>query len=200
MVGVDSLRAALLASPPPLPAGPQLRPAAVLVPLLSSEAGLQLILTRRSDQLRQHAGQVSFPGGKQDSSDPSLVDTALREAEEEINLRRESVEIQGFLPSIETGTNFAILPVVGLVQMAPGEQLADRLAQLRPEAGEVAQLWAEPLSRFLASGAFVTADIQFAGRILPGHLQVAGSKPVIWGATARILKNLADRLAISGKG
>lgn len=200
MTELALIQAALLSSPPPLPAGPALRPAAVLVPLLLAEEGVQIILTRRSDNLRQHAGQVSFPGGKQEQTDASLTETALREAEEEISLMRESVEIQGFLPGIETGTNFAILPVVGSIRLSPGEQVADRLARLTPDSGEVAHLWAEPLARFLNPQAYIRRDMNLPDQQRRRFWQVADSEPVIWGATARILKNLADRVALPEPG
>ena len=200
MTELALIQAALLSSPPPLPAGPALRPAAVLVPLLLAEEGVQIILTRRSDNLRQHAGQVSFPGGKQEQTDASLTETALREAEEEISLMREWVEIQGFLPGIETGTNFAILPVVGSIRLSPGEQVADRLARLTPDTGEVAHLWAEPLARFLNPQAFIRRDMNLPDQQRRRFWQVADSEPVIWGATARILKNLAERVALPEPG
>ena len=200
MTELALIKAALLSSPPPLPAGPALRPAAVLVPLLLAEEGVQIILTRRSDNLRQHAGQVSFPGGKQEQTDASLTETALREAEEEISLMRESVEIRGFLPGIETGTNFAILPVVGSIRLSPGEQVADRLARLTPDSGEVAHLWAEPLARFLNPQAYIRRDMNLPDQQRRRFWQVADSEPVIWGATARILKNLADRVALPEPG
>ena len=200
MTELALIQAALLSSPPPLPAGPALRPAAVLVPLLLAEEGVQIILTRRSDNLRQHAGQVSFPGGKQEQTDASLTETALREAEEEISLMRESVEIQGFLPGIETGTNFAILPVVGSIRLSPGQQVADRLARLTPDSGEVAHLWAEPLARFLNPQAYIRRDMNLPDQQRRRFWQVADSEPVIWGATARILKNLADRVALPEPG
>ena len=194
------IQAALLKRPPPLPAGPGLRPAAVLVPLLLAEDGVQILLTRRAEGLRQHAGQVSFPGGKQEQTDASLTETALREAEEEISLARESVEIKGFLPSIETGTNFGVLPVVGGIRLAAGEQLADRLASLTADKGEVAAFWAEPVARFLNQQAYEQTEMILPDQRIRRFWQVAGSEPVIWGATARILKNLADRVALPEPG
>lgn len=194
------IQAALLKRPPPLPAGPGLRPAAVLVPLLLAEDGVQILLTRRAEGLRQHAGQVSFPGGKQEQTDASLTETALREAEEEISLARESVEIKGFLPSIETGTNFGVLPVVGGIRLAAGEQVADRLASLTADKGEVAAFWAEPVARFLNQQAYEQTEMILPDQRTRRFWQVAESEPVIWGATARILKNLADRVALPEPG
>ncbi len=194
------IQAALLKRPPPLPAGPGLRPAAVLVPLLLAEEGVQILLTRRAEGLRQHAGQVSFPGGKQEQTDASLTETALRESEEEISLARESVEIKGFLPSIETGTNFGVLPVVGGIRLAAGEQVADRLASLTADKGEVAAFWAEPVARFLNRQAYEQTEMILPDQRTRRFWQVAGSEPVIWGATARILKNLADRVALPEPG
>ena len=91
-----------------------LRDAAVLVPLVQREAGWQFILTRRTDSLRHHAGQVSFPGGAAETNDSDAAQTAIREAEEEIGLRPAQVEVVGFLPEHPVISGFSVTPVVAL--------------------------------------------------------------------------------------
>ena len=119
-----------------VPPGP-LRPAAVLVPIVLREPEPTVLLTRRTDHLHHHPGQVSFPGGRVEDQDASPIDTALRETEEEISLRRTHVELLGCLPQYQTGTGFDITPVVGLV--TPPFDL-----QLDPF--EVAEVFEVPLS------------------------------------------------------
>ena len=89
--------------------------ASVLVPLVTREQGVTVLLTRRTDHLRAHAGQISFPGGRAEPEDASVDDTALREAEEEIGLHHELVEIIGRLPVYSTVTSFQVTPVIALV-------------------------------------------------------------------------------------
>ncbi len=96
-----------------LPDVQSLKPAAVLVPIVEHGDDFTMLLTQRTDHLKHHAGQVSFPGGRVEPHDTSAVDTALRETEEEIGLPRNHVEIVGYLDAYETGTGFHITPVVG---------------------------------------------------------------------------------------
>ncbi len=91
------------------------RPAAVLVPLVLGHADPAILLTRRTDHLHHHPGQISFPGGRVEEQDSTAVDTALRETEEEIGLSRRHVELLGALPDYYTGTGFRVTPIVGLV-------------------------------------------------------------------------------------
>ena len=99
------------------PAGtPSLRPAGVLIPVRETAQGLRLILTKRSSALKHHPGQISFPGGRVDPGDRDHIDAALREAEEEIGLPRENVEILGELPPHETVTQFEMHPVLGWIR------------------------------------------------------------------------------------
>jgi 8-oxo-dGTP pyrophosphatase MutT (NUDIX family) len=113
--------------------------AAVLIPLLLKEDGLWVLLTQRTNHLRDHAGQISFPGGRMDPEDQSPNDTALRESEEEIGLDRSRVEIIGHLPQYLTVSGYSVTPVVGLVQ-AQAEYILDEF--------EVADVFEVPL-RFL---------------------------------------------------
>lgn len=166
-----------------LPVGRKLRPAAVLIAVTSDET---IILTKRSARLKHHPGQIAFPGGKQDPDDATLVDTALREAEEEVGLPRGHVEVLGTLPIHETVTGFSVTPIVGLVAQ-PFEPV--------PEEGEVAEVFEVPLS-------FLTEPKNFAieGRQWQGSRRLYYVVPYgpyyVWGATARILRGLADRLTL----
>ena len=84
------------------------KPAAVLIPVIGRDQEPTILLTRRSDDLNHHAGQVSFPGGRHEKSDSNMIDTALRETEEEIGLKRDAVEVIGELPKYETRTGFVL--------------------------------------------------------------------------------------------
>ncbi len=168
--------------------------AAVLVPLVDRPAGVSVLLTRRTDHLRRHAGQVSFPGGRADPADPDETTTALREAHEEIGLPRARVEVLGTLPAYLTVTGFAVRPVIALVH-PPFELCIDR--------NEVAETFEVPL-RFLmdpsnhrrhelrqAHGARTFLSMPWS------QLQEDGSQVerFIWGATASMLRNLYGLLA-----
>ena len=119
---LERLRASLLRQPaagqPVREAGfefTELTPAAVLFPIVQRAGGHTVLLTQRTAHLRDHGGQISFPGGRVEAGDPSPVHTALRETEEEIGLTRDHVEILGFLPEYHTGTGFRVTPVVALL-------------------------------------------------------------------------------------
>ena len=167
-----------------LPEGRRLRPAAVLVALMQDERGPQLILTRRSAALKHHPGQIAFPGGKIDAGDEGPVDAALREAEEEIGLRRSNVEILGALPPHETVTGFTVTPILARIREP---------FLWRPERGEVDEVFAVPLPHVANP-----ANYLIEGRIWRGTLRryyvVPWGPYYIWGATARILRRLADRM------
>lgn len=157
------------------------RPAAVLVVL---EPGRGVWLTQRSNDLPNHAGQVSFPGGKIEAFDASPEAAALREAFEEVGLAPEAVEVLGRMDDYITGTGFHIVPVVGMV--APGQQFV-------PAAGEVAAVFCLGFEVLLNSAAAQRRSATFRGEtrefwIWPDELHF------IWGATAEILVNLARYL------
>ena len=161
------------------------RPAAVLLPLVTHADMPTVLLTRRTERLQDHAGQVSFPGGSREERDQDPVATALRETEEEIGLGRSHVEVAGFLDGYLTVTGYTVTPVVGLVR--PGFALAiDPL--------EVAEVFEVPLS-FLADPLNRRVERrELAGRDV-GYYVFTYGQHRIWGATAAMLVNFLDKLA-----
>jgi 8-oxo-dGTP pyrophosphatase MutT (NUDIX family) len=161
--------------------------AAVLLPLVMRDE-LMLLLTERAGNMSTHSGQVALPGGKTDDDDRDAVDTALREAHEEIGLTREHVEVLGILPTYVTGTAFIITPVVALVQ--PGFVL-----QANP--AEVADIFEVPLRYLMNPANHQRHEFEFEGVMrqwlsMP-YTGVDSSDPkerYIWGATAGMLRNL----------
>ncbi len=157
--------------------------AAVLVPLYVGDGELHAVFTRRRDDLRRHPGEISFPGGRHDDSDEDLTATALREAQEEIGLPRDAVDVVGALqPTPTIATDYAVYPFVGLIEAGRKWTLSAR------EVAEVIEL---PVSALLAGygrrrlvrrGLPIRTDTYLVGE----HL--------IWGATARILADLFDRI------
>jgi 8-oxo-dGTP pyrophosphatase MutT (NUDIX family) len=158
--------------------------AAVLMPLVQREAGLNLLLTRRTDHLRDHAGQISFPGGRVEPEDDGPVATALRETEEEIGLSRQHIEIIGQLPVYSTVTAFQVTPVVGLVEPEFTLKLDDF---------EVAEAFEVPLAFLMNPAHHRHHRFEFAGserRFLSMPWQGEEREYFIWGATAAMLRNL----------
>lgn len=159
------------------------RPAAVLVPIVARD-GLTVLLTERTPHLAAHAGQISFPGGKPDPGDTGPVDTALREAEEEIGIPRAFAEPLGFLDIYRTGTGFAVTPVVALIR--PDFTLSLNI-------NEVAAAFEVPLA-FLMDPANHRIDaLTLNGRDRRFYAMPYGER-YIWGATAGILRNMHDKL------
>ncbi len=199
--GIELLRARLLHTPPTLPLQPtrgdfdlnpntkpkaarDLPPAAVLLPLLFRDEPM-VLLTQRTDTLSRHPGQVAFPGGRAEPNDISLVETALRETQEETGIEPAFVTVAGFLDAYETGTGYAILPVVGI--LSEGFALA-------PQVTEVARIFEVPLSFLLDPANRKKESREFQGRqrafysyTYDGHY--------IWGATAAMLINFGDRIS-----
>ncbi len=157
-------------------------PASVLIPLVLREAGLSMLLTQRTAHLTDHAGQISFPGGRAEEEDASAIETALRETEEEIGLARRHVEVIGTLPDYFTGTGYQVTPVVALVT-PPFELNADE--------NEVAEIFEVPLA-FLMDGMNhqrMAIDLpEGAGRRT--FYAMPYKHFFIWGATAGMLRNL----------
>lgn len=162
-----------------------LRPAAVLVPLVERPAGLSVLLTQRTAHLHDHAGQISFPGGRLEPDDPDAVAAALRETEEEIGLHRRHVDVVGRLDTYRTRTRYEVTPVVGLVS-PPFE--------LRPDPFEVADIFEVPLAFVLDPRNRERRSREFQG--VERHFWVLPYPDrYIWGATAGMLVNLAEVLA-----
>lgn len=169
----------------PLPAGRKLRPAGVLVALADGPRGPVLYLTKRSSHLRHHPGQIAFAGGKVDPTDADPVAAALREAQEEIGLDPRNVEVLGTLDSHETVTSFLVTPVIARLR-APFVPV--------PEAGEVEEVFTVPLSHIADPANYRVEGRRWLGQ--RRHFYVVPYGPYyIWGATARILRVLADRMA-----
>jgi 8-oxo-dGTP pyrophosphatase MutT (NUDIX family) len=163
-----------------------LMPAAVLMPLVERSEGYTVLLTQRTAHLEHHAGQISFPGGRAEEEDANPVDTALREAEEEIGLqRRHVVEIAGFLDLYQTVTGFLITPVVGFV--TPPFELA-------LDAFEVAEAFEVPLDFILDPRNHESRSMFYKGQHRRYYV-IPYEDRFIWGATAAMLVNFARRLA-----
>lgn len=167
-----------------LPEGRRLRDAAVLVPLVEHRGAFHVVLTKRSSALKHHPGQVAFPGGKVDPTDASPEAAALREAQEEIGLDPNGVELIGALPRHETVTGFSILPVLGRVRV-----------DFEPvrEQGEVDEVFSVPLHHVTDPANFLIQSRRWQG-MDRRYFAVPYGPYYIWGATARILRGLADRL------
>jgi 8-oxo-dGTP pyrophosphatase MutT (NUDIX family) len=166
------------------------RHAAVLVGLIARPAGTTVLLTRRNDGLRNHAGQVSFPGGRIEPGDADAAAAALREAHEEVGLAAALVQPLGYLDPLLTITGFRVVPLVA--RIAPA-------FVPRPDPGEVAEVFEVPLDLLLDPGRLERIELQFGGR--PRHvLQYRYEQQRIWGVTASILFNLRERLAFAHDG
>lgn len=168
-----------------LPEGRKLRPAAVLVAVQKGPRGAEVILTKRASHLKHHPGQIAFPGGKQDPTDPTPEAAALREAQEEVGLPERAVEILGRLPTHETVTGFTVTPILALVRQ-PFIAV--------PEAGEVDEVFAAPLAHLLDRNRYAIESRRWQGQVRR-YYAVPWGPYYIWGATARILRGLAERVA-----
>lgn len=169
-----------------LPEGRKLRPAGVLIPIQVIDGAANVILTKRSSHLKHHPGQIAFPGGKQDEGDADVVAAALREADEEIGLRPDNVRVLGTLPAHETVTSFTVTPVVGEV-VEPFE--------FKPEPGEVDEVFRVPLSHVSEPRNFLIEGRRWRGQRRQ-YYTVPYGPYYIWGATARMLRGLAERMAL----
>ena len=192
-VDLDRLRASLLREPisghfvqEDGGEGLQLTPAAVLFPIVLRDNGQTVLLTQRTAHLKDHAGQISFPGGRVEAEDESPIHTALRETEEEIGLAREHVEVLGFLPEYRTGTGFRVTPVVALV--TPPFELA-----LDPF--EVAEAFEVPLAFLLDPANHKRHSLHYRGALRHFFAMPYGDY-FIWGATAGMIRSLTERLGL----
>ena len=167
---------------------PALREAAVLVGLVERPSGTQVVFTRRTEHLRHHAGQVSFPGGAMEPDDAGAVGAALRETHEEIGVDATSIQPLGFLDPMATITGFRVVPVVARI---------DAAYQAIPDPGEVAEVFELPLDFILAPGSLFHAEVPWQGRVRRiAELRPwqGGPSARVWGATAIIIDNLRQRL------
>jgi 8-oxo-dGTP pyrophosphatase MutT (NUDIX family) len=196
-VDIDRLRAALLRRPADaesvVEAGTELCApiaAAVLFPIVLGERGTTVLLTRRTEHLRDHPGQISFPGGRVEASDPSPDRTALRETQEEIGLASRHVEIAGFLPEYRTATGYRITPVVGF--------LTPPFA-LRPDPSEVVEIFEVPLSFLLDPANHQRHVREYQGKTRD-FVAMPYERYFIWGATAGIIVSLAHAMLAQSAG
>ena len=192
---VDRLMAALdrpsgassdfdLNPPIALPAGRSLRPAAVLVSIWNLNGAAQVILTKRASHLKHHPGQIAFPGGKLDEADSGPEAAALREAQEEIGLDPSNVTVLGRLSAHETVTGFQVTPILGLIR-----------ADFTPKADaqEVEEIFTVPLSHVLDPARYLVGGRHWRGQ-WRRYYAVPWGPYYIWGATARMLRGLAERV------
>ena len=179
---IDQIRTTLSSRQRRVIEHPPFSHAAVLVPLFKKSEDCHLLFTKRSDQIRYHKGEISFPGGVVDEEDLELVSTARREAHEEIGLKESDVEIIGILDDIVTITEFIVTPIVGLFPYPYPFNVSEV---------EIAELIEVPLSSLLDNKCFSEKEI-----IRGGQKEVVYAyqyeKHIIWGATARILKQFLD--------
>ena len=159
--------------------------ASVLIPILTFKKDLEILLTKRSNSLKNHPGQIAFPGGKKDQIDSSPIETALRETQEEVGLNPENVEIIASLPSHKTATGFVIKPYLGLINQPFSETLRQ---------GEVDEIFTVPYEYILNEKNFSIKTRKWNGSKRSYYVVPYGPY-YIWGATARILLNLSRALS-----
>ena len=158
------------------------RLAAVLILAMPGENGAELLLTKRSDALPNHAGQISFPGGACESQDDSLIDTALREAREEVGIQTGNIDILGTLDMTLLPSGFAVLPVVAVVGETP---------VLKPDPAEVAEIFTLPLEKVSHPDSFKQDSYDRNG-FKREFYYIEYKEYYIWGATAGMLHKLAS--------
>ena len=162
------------------------RLAAILVPLIWRDSDWQILMTKRAAHLSHHAGQISFPGGALDASDEGLIDTALREAHEEISLAPPSVRVMGSLLPVRSPAGFIVQPIVGMIG-------GDIFNELRPDPAEVDSIFTLPLAHIGQPDNFSLVPRQTQGRD-NSYWVVSHPEHYIWGLSARVLNDLRQRL------
>jgi 8-oxo-dGTP pyrophosphatase MutT (NUDIX family) len=162
-----------------------IKPAAVLVPLFWKDGEYHLLLTKRTAHLRQHPGQISFPGGRRDPEDQDLLTTALRETEEEIGLDRQAVQILGELDDMMTSTQYRITPFVGVIPHP---------YEYRVNTVEIDRLLEVPLTSFKDPSRLEVRYREFMRERVAVYYYNIG-QDTVWGATARIVRNFLEVIA-----
>jgi len=172
-----------------LPEGARVTEAAVMLPLVQRDGTMSVLLTQRTAHLNDHAGQISFPGGRVEPDDPSREATALRETEEEIGLAAARIEVLGRLPVYEVPSGFRITPVVGWI---------DAPFDLAPDTFEVAEVFEVPVAHFLNPAHYVRREYHYRERHRH-YLAVPYEGRYIWGATAGMLWAFAHIVRAGGR-
>jgi 8-oxo-dGTP pyrophosphatase MutT (NUDIX family) len=192
LVDLQKLRACLASKPgEALPVhedglgGEALTPAAVLVPIVLHPEAPTLLLTQRTAHLRDHASQISFPGGRIEPEDASVIHAALRETQEEVGLAANYIEVIGYLPEYRTSTGFSVTPVVAFVTPP---------FPLLPDPFEVAEVFEVPLAFLLDPANHQQHEIHWRGRLRQYYAMPYGDY-FIWGATAGMIMSLFRRMA-----
>ena len=162
------------------------RLAAVLVPMIWRDADWQILMTKRAAHLSHHAGQISFPGGALEACDNGLIETALREAHEEISLAPPSVRIMGSLLPVRSPAGYIVQPIVGIIG-------SDIFNELKPDPAEVESIFTLPLAHISQLDNFSLVSRQTNGRD-NSYWVVSHPKHYIWGLSARVLHYLRQRL------
>lgn len=173
----------------PLP--DQGRPASVLALFGSPReqlSDMSLLLTRRTERVETHKGQIAFPGGAQDPEDQDVIETALRETEEEVGIPRSEIEIIGTMPRLWTRTGFLVTPVLGLLK----SPIEDRPIEISP--AEIDEVFWTPMKQVQDPGTYREDFLEVAGTQYSIHSFQLGSHRV-WGVTGSIIKNILDRIS-----
>lgn len=160
--------------------------ASVLIPIIDDTKGLRVLLTKRAQHLKHHPGQISFPGGRAEPSDKDLIHTALREAQEEIGLPSDVVKIVGKLNRINTISGYQVTPVVGFIPKGIAFSM---------DTNEVEEIFSVPLKHFLNVNNHQTVMVHKEEQSYPVYFMPYKAHN-IWGATAAILKDLAEHLSV----
>ena len=161
-----------------------LQPAGVLIPVIERETSLTVLLTRRSAELKHHAGQISFPGGRMEVNDPDIQATALRETHEEVGIPPDKVTVIGYLDPMPTVTGYAVTPVIGVIEGPDTLDIDHREVELAFEV---------PLAFLLDKRNATASEREFRGRKV-AIIEFLYEQHRIWGATAYMLVELREKL------